>query len=370
MGVQDVTAAGPMIKRTLVTLSHAIEAAAAQPDGDGPVVVIALFQRLPYFDRERATYARLAAKADLVVVGFVDDFRPRLSGHIHPVLLDVQEPLALEWTVVVATPRMGAFLVAIDEQTVAPGERSLEAGRLFRGRWGFSLTGARAELRRLKAELAGRIPPGAQSVIDEVSSESLRRPTLPADDRVDASMRLVVGEMEQARRHGIAVQSRLDAMTQSGDRDLASRLHTPAFLDRWVGADRTMTAGPLPVALVLVTVPALSDVTRVGSRGEREMVGAVAEALTRWLRAVDRAVRLSAAEFLLVLPGYDEAAAAALARPVPADLEQAGRSYPFVPLESISAVTVTRQRPLPLDELRKTIDWATAENLTIALLPS
>lgn len=370
MGVQDVTAAGPMVKRTLVTLSHAIEAAAAQPAGDGPVVVIALFQRLPYFDREREMYARLAGRADLVVVGFVDDFRPRLSGRIHPVLLDVDEPLALEWTVVVATPRMGAFLVAIDEETVAPGERTLEAGRLFRGRWGFSLAGARAELRRLKVELAGRIPPGAHSLIDDVSSPSLQRPTLPADDRVDASMRLVVGQMEQARRNGIAVQSRLDAMTQSGDRDVSSRLHTTAFLDRWVSARRTMTAGPLPVALVLVTVPGLSDVSRYGSRGERETVTAVATALTRSLRAVDRAVRLSDAEFLLVVPGIDEAAAADLVRQVAADLEQVGESYPFVPLQAISAVTVTRQRPLPLDELRKTVEWAAAENLTIALLPS
>lgn len=46
-----------MAKRTLVTLSHAIETAAAEPAGDGSLVVIALFQRLPYFDREREMYA-------------------------------------------------------------------------------------------------------------------------------------------------------------------------------------------------------------------------------------------------------------------------------------------------------------------------
>jgi GGDEF domain-containing protein len=193
---------------------------------------------------------------------------------------------------------------------------------------------------------------------------------MPADDRVDASMRLVVGEMEQARRDGIAVQSRLDATTRNGDRDLTSALHTPAFLDRWVSASRTMTAGPLPVALLLVTVPGLSDVTRYGSRSERETVTGVAAALTRSLRAVDRAVRLSDNEFLLVVPGVGEAEAADLARQVGADLERVGEAYPFVPLAAISAVTVTRQRPLPLDELRKTVEWAAAENLTIALLTS
>lgn len=168
MAVEVTSAAGPMLKKTLVTLSHAIEQAALGPAVDGPVVVIALFQRLPFFDRERETYSRLAAHADVVVVGFVDDFRPALSGRIHPVLLDLDEPLAREWTVVVATPQMGAYLVAYDEETVAAGERTLENGRLFGGRWGFGRAGAHAEVRRLGAQLgrpaaarrAGRPRPG------------------------------------------------------------------------------------------------------------------------------------------------------------------------------------------------------------------
>ena len=359
-----------MVKRTLVTLSHAMEAAALTGAADGPVVVVALFQRLPYFDRERETYSRLATLADAVVVGFVDDFRPRLSGRAHPVLLALDEPLAREWTVVVATPRMGAFLVAVDEETVGPGERTLEAGRLFSGRWGFSVTGAHAELRRLRAELATRIPPGALAAIDEVAAGSAGSVPTTAEDRTDASVRLLVAEMERARRHGVEVRGRLDAVTMNGDRDLTSQLHTPAFLHRWAGTNRTTTAGPLPLALLLITVPRLSDVGRWGARAERETITQVVEPLTRRLRPIDRAVRLAEGEFLLVLPGIGEADATRLAEEITGELAGVSQVYPFLPMNAVSAITVTRQRPLPLTELRDAVAWAAAQEIPIALLPA
>jgi DICT domain-containing protein/GGDEF domain-containing protein len=369
MAAQDRSVAGPIVKKTLVSLSHAIEQAALSASGDGPVVVVALFQRLPFFDRERETYSRLAANADVVVVGFVDDFRPALSGRIHPVLLTLDEPLAREWTVVVATPQMGAYLIAYDEETVAPGERTLEAGRLFSGRWGFSRAGAHAEVRRLRAALADRLPPGALAVLDQVAT-SAPGPVSAAEDRADPAMRLLVTEMEQARRRGVDLRDQLDAVTLNGDRDLSSQLYTPAFLRRWVGSNRTTTAGPLPLALVLMTIPELAGISRYGTRAEREVMTAVAATLTRLLRPMDRAVRLGEAEFLLVAPGGGESEAADLVRLVTAEIEQLGNAYPFVPMRPVSAVTVTRQRPLPLEELQDTVRWARTENFSIAILPS
>lgn len=370
MAVQDRVAAGPMVKKTLVTLSHAIEQAALSAAGDGPVVVVALFQRLPFFERERAVYDRLAARADVVVVGFVDDFRPTLSGRIHPVLLDLDEPLAREWTVVLGTPQMGAYLVAHDEETVAPGERTLEAGRLFQGRWAFSRAGAHGELRRLRDQLATRVPPGALAVLDQVARAAPGLPASTAEDRADPALRLLVTEMEQARRRGVDIRDRLDAVTLNGDRDLSSQLYTPAYLTRWVGSNRTTTAGPLPLALMLVTIPNLAGISRYGTRAEREVMAGVAAALTARLRPIDRAVRLGEAEFLLVVPGATEPAAGELVQLVTADLAGLGDSYPFVPMQPVSAVTVSRQRPLPLEELRDTVRWAAAEHLPIALLPS
>lgn len=364
----QTTTAGPMVKKTLVTLSHAMERAALAAGGDRPLVVVALFQRLPYFDQERALYRQLAQQADAVVVGFVDDFRPELPGRIDPVLLRLDEPLAREWTVVVATPQMGAFLVAFDEERAVPGERTLEAGRLFSGRWGFSAAGARAELRRLCGQLADRVPPGTMALLDQIAAGSDDEPTVP--DRSEAAVRLLVEEMERARRHGVVLQGRLEAVTLSADRDLSSQLHTPTYLHRWAGTNRTTTAGPLPLALLLISMSRLSGVTKLGARAEREVVSGIAAVLTRRLKVVDRAVRLAEDEFLLVVPGIGEDAAADLIRQVVADLGELDDVYPFVPLAPVCAVTVTRQRPLPLDELRETARWAAAENIPIALLPS
>lgn len=370
MATADMSTARPMVKRTLVTLSHAIEQAGLAPAEDGPVVVVALFQRLPYFDRERDLYARLAERADVVVVGFVDDFRPQLPGRIHPVLLDLDEELAREWTVVVATPRMGAFLVAVDEESVAPGERTLEAGRLFDARWGFSVAGAHAELRRLRDRLATRVPPGALATIDQVLGGAGAPGASTAEDRADPAVRLLVRELEHARRTGVELRTRLDAVTLSGDRDLASQFYTPAFLQRWVGTDRTSTAGPLPLALLLIRVPQLAGIQRYGTRAEREIITGVAEPLTRRLRPVDRAVRLAEDEFLLAVPGIGEDEAVQLITGITADVARLDQVYPFLPMDTVSAVTVTRRRPLPLDELRDTVGWAASRQIPLALLPA
>jgi DICT domain-containing protein/GGDEF domain-containing protein len=371
MNASELTGAGPVTKRTLVSLSHALEAAALATEGDGPLVVVALFQRLPYFERERAAYSRLAERADEVVVGFVDDYRPLLPGRIHPILLETGEPLTREWTVIVATPTMGGFLVAVDQETAVDGERTLESGRLFTGRWGFSTEGAHAELNRLRDQVATRVPPGVLAMIDQVTAASdAPGRHAAAEDRVTASVRLLLAEIERTRRAGVALQSRLDAVTMTADRDLTSSLHTPAFLERWAGTAPISTPGPLPVGLLLVTVPQLSGVGRYGARVERETLTEIAAVVTRRLRPVDRAVRMADNEFLLVVPGITEEAAADLVRDVTADLQKLGNIYPFVPMEAVSAITVTRQRPLPIDDLRSTVRWAAAQQVPIALLPA
>ena len=371
MNGTDLSAAGPVTKRTLVTLSHALEQAALAPAGDGPLVVVGLFQRLPYFERERDVYARLAERADEVVVGFVDDFRPQLPGRITPVLLELAEPLAREWSVVVASPGMGAYLVAVDQETAVAGERTLESGRLFDARWGFDTERAHAELRRIRDLVADRVPPGVLAAIDEVTAGSAPPGRhAGAEDRVTAAVRLLVAEIERSRRTAIALQARLDTTTVTENRDLTSSLHTPVYLRRWAGTVPTTTAGPLPVALLLVTIPQLAGIARYGARTEREKVAEAAAVLTSRLRPVDRAVRLADHEFLLVVPGVSEDHAADLVRQVTADLARLGETYPFVAMTAISAITVTRRRPLPLDELRSTVDWAAAERVPIALLPS
>lgn len=99
-------------KRLLVALSHSIERAVMSGPIEYPTVVVALFQRLRFLDREREVYERMAQAGVIVVVGFVEGAGHEPPRGVHLVSLRADEPLAEEWSVVAVGPRAGAFLVA------------------------------------------------------------------------------------------------------------------------------------------------------------------------------------------------------------------------------------------------------------------
>ncbi|MEV1144083.1 DICT sensory domain-containing protein, partial [Micromonospora sp. NPDC049799] len=142
-----------LTKRGLVTVSHAIEQAALATAEDGPLIVLALFQRMPYFERERALYERIAGIAAATVVGVVDAVPESLPAEAYGVVLAEDEELAREWSVVALTPRFGAALVAYDRAEVDPDAPTLEAGRLFDGGWSFRRDAALHEALRLRRGL-------------------------------------------------------------------------------------------------------------------------------------------------------------------------------------------------------------------------
>ena len=170
-----------MTKRTLVTLSHAIEQTALAPPHTGPMVVLALFQRMPYFGREMDVYRRLGRRPATVVVGLVEDYRPPMPPAVEPVLLREEEELSREWAVVVLTPTSGAHLTAVDLEEIAPWEATIEAGRLFDGRWGFRRDEAAAELGRYREALADRLSPDARGAVDRLLAMT-RHSTPSADE--------------------------------------------------------------------------------------------------------------------------------------------------------------------------------------------
>src|SRR5690242_15483931 len=100
------------------------------------MVVFGLFQRVPYLQRERSTYQRMATSAAAVVMGAVGPVPDPPPG-VDMVGFDEDDPLAREWSVVVLTPRFGAALVARDQEEVEPTAETLEEGRLFEGWWRF-----------------------------------------------------------------------------------------------------------------------------------------------------------------------------------------------------------------------------------------
>ncbi|SCG44866.1 DICT sensory domain-containing protein [Micromonospora halophytica] len=345
-------------KRSLVTVSHAIEEAALATAEDGPLVVIALFQRMPYFTRELARYRRIAAGAAVTVVGLVGETPPELPAGAYGVALDDVEELAREWSVVALTPRFGATLVARDRREVEAAV-TLEAGRLFDGRWGFRRDEALHEVVRLRDRLADRLPATALATVDQVLDRVRHLPATPGESRAEAGLRLMAARAERARRAA-------SATTRDGEPSEVGLVDEPT-LRRWTGLDGVTASGTLPVALVGVRVAEPTGTPeRFGRRSTARETQAVIGALTAPLRPVDRAVRLAGDEYLLVLPAVTEEEALAVAARVHAELAGLARSFPFVAYAVHAAVTVTDQRPLPVADVRHAVEWAAREQVPVA----
>ncbi|GAA3756062.1 DICT sensory domain-containing protein [Micromonospora maritima] len=337
-------------KRSLVAVSHAIERAALAEAEDGPLVVLALFQRLPYFDREREIYRRIAGRAAVTVVGMVGGPPPDLPDGAYGVALDETEDLAREWSVVALTPRFGATLVAYDRGEVAPAP-TLEAGRLFDGRWGFRRDEALHEVIRLRERLAERLPAAARSALDEAVARVREIPAGPGESRAEAALRLL------ARR---------------GDRGVRAVEPTDGMLDepglrRWTDADGVTASGTLPVALVGLRVDEPAGAPeRFGRRSVAREGQAVLAAVTGVLRPIDRAVRVADNEFQLVLPALGEPEALAVVARLHEAIGELARSYPFLAYTVHAAVAVTTRRPLPTADLRAAVEWAVRQGVPVA----
>lgn len=353
----------PASKRSLVAVSHAIESAVLQGPPDEPTVVVALFQRLAYFDREFAVYERLVAAGVCVVIGFVDGEQHHVPPGAHAVLLDAHEPLADEWSVVAVGPEAGAFLVATDTGEIDPTEQTLEAGRWFRGRWGYSRVQAANELARLRIAVGDRLDPSAARTVDELlrrvmppggsaagsrgttgeqwAGASLQRMTVRMQDARAGSRRL---RAQLADAHA-AAEARADARTEP-----ESGLPTPDYLVRWAGSGGRAAA--LPIGLAVFDLPGLDDAEgEYGARRAFHAARQAAAALSEPLGPVDAAVRLSAREFALVVPGASPRHLERIAAAAAEQLEIFSEGYPHVRLSARVATTVTLARPLPLDDL-------------------
>ncbi|MFR9777901.1 DICT sensory domain-containing protein [Micromonospora sp. MS34] len=343
-----------LTKRSLVAVSHAIERAALATAEDGPLVVLALFQRPPYFARERAVYERIAARATVTVVGMVGPSPAQLPPGTYGVALDEAEELAREWSVVALTPRFGATLVAYDRGEVAPAA-TLESGRLFDGRWGFRRDEALHEVLRLRERLAERLPAPARAGLDETIARVRDIPAGPGESRAEAAIRMLAVRGERAHRPEPA--------------DASAGLLDEPGLRRWTGMDGVTAPGTLPVALVAVRVDEPAGAPeRFGRRSAAREGQAVLAAVTAVLRPVDRAVRLTDNEFLLILPALAEREALTVVGRLHEAIGGLARSYPFVAFSVHAAVTVTTRRPLPVAEVRHAVEWAVREGVPVATL--
>ncbi|AGL16291.1 hypothetical protein L083_2781 [Actinoplanes sp. N902-109] len=326
------------------------------------MVVFALFQRLPYFDRERGVYERIAGRAAVTVVGLVAGEAPDLPAGTHPVLLDEKEDLAREWTVVVLTPRFGGVLVAHDLEEFEAGAATLESGRVFEGRTSLRRDEALHEVLRLRNQLSDRLPAAALAAVDAVVGRVRELPATPGESRADAVLRLLASRAEHDHRRLRADAGHAGSASRQpdpGDRDLSDE----AGVRRWAGAEGVTASGVLPVAVLAVRVtqgPAGPDgpIGRTATRQQQVVI----DLLLDRLRPGDRATKLSETDFALFLPALAHDDAVAFAYQLIADFADAEHRSSFLSATVTVALTVSRSRPLPVPRLQQALEWATSQN--------
>jgi GGDEF domain-containing protein len=342
-------------KRVLVELSHAIERFALAADPGSPLVVIAMFQRLSYFQRESEVYREIAARSTVTLVGLVEDFPPQLPPGVRHVLLAEGEELAREWSVTVLGPGGGATLVAIDQEVVDGGAHTLEEGRRFVGSWSFKRADAYREVLRIRAQLP--LPADTVARIDEVLHAVLATPEPKEQTWWNVPLRFLAERVDVAVRERAGLQLRLDSALahaeEVAERDPRTGLFTAAFLQRWT----TGLGAGLPVGLVLLRIPGVADVrAQHGLRAELAALQGVTRCAADLLGPVDRLVRLGREDFLMVLPSWSEQNVLGLCDEVCARVSQLDQQYPFVALPAVAAATVTRDRPLPIERLVRQVN--------------
>lgn len=346
---------GSFGKRVLVELSHTIERFALAAAPGSPLVVIAMFQKLSYFEREIEMYRDITGRGAVTLIGLVEDSPPRLPPGVRHVLLAPDDPLAREWSVTVLGPKGGATLVAVDQESIDPTAGALEEGRRFLGRWSFRRADAYSEILRLRTRL--HLPEEAVDEIDGVLRAVLEAPEPTHQDWWDVPLRFLAERMDVAMRgQATAVQELADAKDDATVRDPRTGLYTPAFLERWTTG---LGTGTLPIGLVLLRVFGVAGLrTRYGLRAELAALHGLTVSVQGLLGDADRLIRVDREDFLVVLPSWSRDAVLRLSDEICARVAELDQVYPFVAMPAVVAATVTRDRPLPVSRLVNQVEAA------------
>ena len=345
----DHLGAGTFAKPLLVELSHTLERLALAAEPGGPQVVVAMFQRLAYFQREVEVYRELAAHGAVTVVGLVGDVSAQLPAGVRHVLLAPEDDLVKEWSVTVLGPRAGATLVAADLEALEPGSPTLERGRTFRAGWSFRREEARQQVLRLR----DRLPLDAATIVEvDAVLRAVAATPEPVDQQPwDEALRFLTERMDVALRARAGSDAAQSVALESHERDAHTGFYTEDFLGRWLAGT---PSGTLPVGLVLLQLTGLAALrTRYGRRAELAVLKALGGGVAALGRPGDRVVARGREAFLVLLPsaGPDDVlrVCSELCR-IASGLDEA---YPFIPLPAKVAGMVTRERPLPIDRLRQ-----------------
>ena len=347
----DDVGAGTFAKPLLVELSHTVERFASAARASGPVVLIAMFQKLAYFRREADLYGDLAARGVVTVVGIVDpvpeeDGPDGMPAGVHHVAL--AGDLVKEWSVTALGPGGGASLVAADLEALEPGAPTLEQGRTFRAGWSFRRDEARAQVERLCAKLNLRAAVRAE--VDAVRGAVDAAPEPANQDAWDAVLHFLTERFDAVERARAETGAALSAVLDSTERDQHTGFHSHAFLDRWLAGSPD---GTLPIGLVLLRLDGLSSLRAdFGRRAELAVLKRLAQGLRQAVGGADRVIALGPEDFLVLLPSAGPADVLEACNAVSRIAGGLDEAYPFITLPAKVAGTVTRERPLPIARLR------------------
>jgi GGDEF domain-containing protein len=167
-------------------------------------------------------------------------------------------------------------------------------------------------------------------------------------------MRFLADRVGSVNRKHMSATLELETLREDkSERDPRTGLYTERFLGRWT---KGLAAGTLPIGLALVRVYGIADVrSRYGLRAELAALRGVSASVTDLLTPVDRVVRLGREDFLVVLPSWAPEKVLWFCEEVCTRVARLDDAYPFVSLPGVAAATVTRNRPLPVEQLRQQV---------------
>lgn len=222
-------------KRTLATLSHAIEAIAEAAGPDA--TVISLFDRGPYFGPMAARYERMVERGSTVIVAYAGD-GPIAPGAHHITLAD-DHALAGEWATVLITPGVGAHVCGEDLIDLDPAAADLESGRRFSATFGFDRRTAADHAERLIRKLAPTMDPSVVEQVHQAIRRARSAPTSVPERSLSAAASVLADRLDRTQRELTKASARLAAETELASRDQLTGLLNREGLERWLGGADT-----------------------------------------------------------------------------------------------------------------------------------
>lgn len=313
-------------KRALLSLSRSIESLAGSIARQGePVQLLSLFQEAAYLEASLPLYQELSTRVD-VVTGIVG--RAPEGAGVPVVELPEGHALGQEWTVLLTSGRCCAGLVATDLHEVGLAA-TLEAGRRFAGDTGTAPDWVAGEVRR--------VAEAAAPYIDGRDVAMLLRGAAAAGVDGDALDAVTSSELSAAWARVVRRTDQLQAVERLAMTDPLTGALNRRFLDAYLAALGPRSPRIGVVAFDFDAFKQLND-THGHAVGD-EALRLFADVVRTNVRASDVLVRLGGDEWLLLLPGLDEAGAVQRVRSVFAALEKAKLSVPDLRVRASAGVS-------------------------------